>query len=258
MQLCCSLTDDECTQIMDTHLRLSTDLPPISNIGEAMAFVLTMTDRCRHLRQPPNPNDIGEAGASTSTGSGSGTGTGTINLQSMEQQLQKLCLPFLRIAALLRHHLYRQELPHVAAATVEYVRLVYYLELVTDSMDWASFNAAKGLCFVTRTDRMLPVYWCGQLMDVRPPNDSMQELVIGQHVAWQQPRLLKLPNEYERLFTVRVINSFIFSTDICLIDHFHFTVLSRAIVFTMQSCAEREFDMSAVRHNCLHETTLLH
>lgn len=190
---------------MDTYLRLdsgstttTTGSPSVCNIGEAMAYVLSITERCRHLRQTPNSDGNVEPSASTSTG----VGGGIINLQSMEQQLQKLCLPFLRVAALLRHHLYRQELPHVAAATVEYVRLVYYLELVTDSMDWASFNAAKGLCFVSGTERTLPQYWCGQLIDVRPPTDSMQQLVISQHVAWQQPRLLKLPTEYERLFTV--------------------------------------------------------
>lgn len=45
-------------------------------------------------------------------------------------QIQALCLPFLRIAALLRHHLYEQELPIIHPESNEFVILVYFLELV--------------------------------------------------------------------------------------------------------------------------------
>jgi len=71
----------------------------------------------------------------------------------MELQLQSLCLPFLRVAALLRQHLYRHEMPEISAPGLEFVRLVYYLELVTDSMDWDCFNASKGLCFIPGTEQ---------------------------------------------------------------------------------------------------------
>lgn len=193
VQLCTSLTELECSQIIDKYTaggELTAHGVP--NLGASMAFVLNQTARCRHLRQESVLDE-----ASTSQ----------INLNSMEQQLQKLCLPFLRIAGLLRHHLYRQELPHVASPQVEFVRLVYYLELVTESMDWDSFNAAKALCFLPGTELSLPRYWCAQLMEINPPTDKIRELVFNQHVAWQQPRLLTLPKEYERLFTVRDISS---------------------------------------------------
>lgn len=120
----------------------------------------------------------------------------------MEQQLQRLCLPFLRIAALLRHHLYHQELPEIASPQLEFVRLVYFLELVTSGMDWEVFNGAKALCFVPGTEKSLPRLWCDQFMDIKPPFDLIQELVVSQHAVWYQPRLLQLPREYERLFTV--------------------------------------------------------
>lgn len=193
VQLCTSLTELECSQIIDKYAA-GGELADhgVPNLGAAMAFVLNQTARCRHLRQESVLDE-----ASTSQ----------INLNSMEQQLQKLCLPFLRIAGLLRHHLYRQELPHVASPQVEFVRLVYYLELVTESMDWDSFNAAKALCFLPGTEMSLPRYWCAQLMEINPPTDKIRELVFNQHVAWQQPRLLTLPKEYERLFTVCAISS---------------------------------------------------
>lgn len=186
VQLCTSLTDAECAQLCDKHPDEQTIGGP-PGLGAAMAFVLRHTNGCHHLRQPAVVDDAT---------------TGPLNVTAMEQQLQRLCLPFLRVAALLRHHLYAQELPHVHSPQVEFVRLVYYLELVTESMDWDSFSAARGLRFVPGTEQQLPRYWCAQLIDVRPPNDSVRELVLNQHVAWQQPRLLSLPKEYERMFTV--------------------------------------------------------
>lgn len=52
-------------------------------------------------------------------------------------QVQQLCLSFLRIAALLRHHLYEQPLPEIQDENSEFVRLVYYLDLVSEGMNLA-------------------------------------------------------------------------------------------------------------------------
>lgn len=184
VQLCTTLTDLECSEIIEKSDYSKTG---VTNLQSAMVFVLTHTARCRHLRR----ESLGDEET-----------TSRLNMQSMEQQLQRLCLPFLRIAALLRHHLYFQELPEITSPQLEFVRLIYFLELVTNGMDWESFNGAKALCFVPDTEITLPKYWCEQLMDVVPPTDRIRELVMNQHVTWQQPRLLSLPREYERLFTV--------------------------------------------------------
>lgn len=60
-------------------------------------------------------------------------------------KVQKLCLPFLRIASLLKFHIYQHPLPEIRTPQSEFVRLVYYLELVTESMDWDCFNASVAL-----------------------------------------------------------------------------------------------------------------
>lgn len=51
----------------------------------------------------------------------------------------------MRIAALLRHHLYASELPEISSPRQEFVRLAYYLELVTDGMEWSEWSAARAL-----------------------------------------------------------------------------------------------------------------
>jgi E3 ubiquitin-protein ligase UBR3 len=102
----------------------------------------------------------------------------------------------------LRHHIYHQELPEVRGAEWEFPRLVYFLELVTKSMDLKKFNAAKALCFAKNTELFLPIHWCQELKESRPPHDTTRELIVNQHLGWHQPQLLALPREYERLFTV--------------------------------------------------------
>lgn len=221
VQLCVTLTDLECDYILAnfnasptaeqntlSSRRNSMRSPNMSYLGRAMALVLKNTNRLSHLRRDSIPS-TSSAAASAGLGGSSNAEDGAslagveVNLKSMETQLQTLCLPFLRIAALLRQHLYRHEMPEILAPGLEFVRLVYYLELVTDSMDWDCFNASKGLCFIPGTEESLPKFWCEQLMNIRPPTDTVRELVLlNQHAAWQQPKLLELPREYERLFTV--------------------------------------------------------
>jgi len=249
VQLCVTLTDFECEHILKVYgssnsaasgtsgaesqpespagatsssynrRRAGNQQQSSSELGKAMALVLSQTNELAHLRRDCIPSTsssaaaaaaAGSSSSTTASGSGAAPATATsssspheVNLKSMELQLQSLCLPFLRVAALLRQHLYRHEMPEISAPGLEFVRLVYYLELVTDSMDWDCFNASKGLCFIPGTEQTLPQFWCQQLMEVRPPADTVRELVlINQHSLWQQPRLLELPREYERLFTV--------------------------------------------------------
>lgn len=160
----------------------------IENLGQHMAFVLLVIKERRYKL-------LGMPTLST---------TNSVNMNSMELQLQQLCLPFLRIAALLQHHLYHTDLPEIATPQLEYVRLVYYLELVTSSVDWETFNASKALCFIPGTQRSLTRSWCRQLVAIEPPTDTVWELIKSQHCNWQQPKLLLLPREYESLFTVGV------------------------------------------------------
>lgn len=46
--------------------------------------------------------------------------------------------------------------------STEFVRLVYYLELVTEGMDWSKFNATVGLSF-TESGLLIPRMWFREL-----------------------------------------------------------------------------------------------
>lgn len=162
----------------------------VNSLGSAMALMLNELDE-----------NCVSAGVSAEVNEDNEPIT-EITMNRLEQQLQTLCLPFLRVAALLRHHMYAEELPGVSQPNLEFVRLVYFLELVQTGMEWSEFNASKALCFLQEVRTSLPVAWCAQLRRSQNNESVFKELVPKQHVAWQQPRLLSLPREYEKLFTV--------------------------------------------------------
>lgn len=220
VKLCSSLTEAECDQIIARYATNETpEFPGFNNLGSVMAFILKITNKCEHFRTSASfaMNNESMPFASTSTSppppsSSSQQQEQQLNLNLLEQQLQKLCLPFLRIATLLRHHLYEQNLPEIKVPQMEFVCLVYFLELVTVDINWDSFDAAKALCFVPGHEQKLPEVWCNQLINLHPSSEPEKQhtaivtLVNNQHALWQQPRLLRLPREYEKLFTVNTNN----------------------------------------------------
>lgn len=231
VKLCSSLTEAECDQIITKYETSETpEFVGFSNLGSAIAFVLKITNKCQHFRAN-SANILPMMFQSTATSS---IPQQQLNLNLIEQQLQKLCLPFLRIATLLRHHLYEQNLPEIKAQQMEFVCLVYYLELVTVDIDWDSFDAAKALCFVPGNERKLPELWCNQLMslyrdsEVDAQHRAIATLVNNQHALWEQPRLLRLPREYEKLFTVNILTIYInlISFHNVFPNDFSFSVLS--------------------------------
>uniref|UniRef100_A0A8W7PVF6 E3 ubiquitin-protein ligase n=4 Tax=Anopheles coluzzii TaxID=1518534 RepID=A0A8W7PVF6_ANOCL len=163
LQLCTHLTEEECDEILGRYGPTAQPPPAVvrergvPHIGVAMAFVLSQLDRCRHIRS--DSVLMGEFGGEGDGGyestSGGGGTTKRLNLDVYEKRLQRLCLPFLRVAALLRHHIYRAEIPDIAGPQLEFARLVYFLELVTVSMDWDKFNASRALCFLHGTELAL-------------------------------------------------------------------------------------------------------
>ncbi|KAG5337844.1 UBR3 ligase, partial [Acromyrmex heyeri] len=111
----------------------------------------------------------------------------------IEQQIQSLCLPFLRVAALLRYHLYEQPLPLIRTQQSEFVRLVYYLELVTEGMSWDSFDSTVALNWQEpEAGVSVPLFWCDQLIAFLANwrgHQPARNLIMEQHISWHVPKL---------------------------------------------------------------------
>ncbi|XP_058830609.1 E3 ubiquitin-protein ligase Ubr3 [Topomyia yanbarensis] len=244
LQLCTQLTEDDCDQLLEKYSS-GGDSPPavvrekgIPCVGAAMAFLLANLDRCRRIRL--------ETGTGTPNGA-TVLSPRPLDLGVLEKDLQRMCLPFLRVAALLRHHIYHSEIPEIPGPHWEFSRLVYYLELVTVSMDLDKFNASKALCFIPGSELELPKFWCDQL--ALSTYESIRPLVLTQHMEWQQPKLLRLPREYERLFTYYheqpclKCQNVPKESSICL--------LCGTIVCLKQACCKEQDCCEAVRHSII-------
>lgn len=114
--------------------------------------------------------------------------------------MQELVVPFLRISALLRKHIYGGELPVIATEHEEFSTLLHYLELVDE-------GETEGVGITA--DRALPpgaaaaaVSWARQLSTAAAGAAlAVQRVIRTFHTSWAPPTLLALPRDYDRLFT---------------------------------------------------------
>ncbi|CAB0019689.1 unnamed protein product, partial [Nesidiocoris tenuis] len=159
--------------------------------------------------------------------------------------VQKLCLPFLRVAALLRHYMYDEPLPEIDSTDSEFVRLVYYLELVTEGMAWDRFNAAVALSWPS--PRAVNEWLLSLGEFINRSQIAARGLLSEQHIVWHQPSLLSLPLLYDRIFQYyhrRQCNqcqSVPRETSICL--------LCGTLVCLKESCCKQLSVCEAVQHS---------
>ncbi|XP_041979503.1 E3 ubiquitin-protein ligase Ubr3 [Aricia agestis] len=112
------------------------------------------------------------------------------DLDTLELEVQELTLPFLRISALLKKHLYGCELPHIESEREEWSALRQFLELGGEggSLPPGAATAARG--------------WARQLAGAAAGGTlAVARVLRSLHAAWRPPALLALPREYDRLFT---------------------------------------------------------
>jgi hypothetical protein len=79
---------------------------------------------------------------------------------------------------------------------------VFSLDLVSEKVDLSDFTAADALNWPgigSETGRS----WCEELVVfVNRSQISAHNILIDQHITWHQPRLLKLPYLYDKIFQV--------------------------------------------------------
>ncbi|KAI5710044.1 hypothetical protein M8J76_006269 [Diaphorina citri] len=165
---------------------------------------------------------------------------------ALESKIQELCLPFLRIAALLKHHIYEEPLPEEIPEANEFLRLVYFLELVTDAMDWPKFNAAVALSWPAEVDYLSD--WTSQLaLFINRSQVSARSVLSDQHIRFYQPRLLSLPELYDKIFQYyhrkqcTQCQSIPRETSICL--------LCGTLVCLKENCCKQNNVCEAVQHS---------
>ncbi|XP_043254590.1 E3 ubiquitin-protein ligase Ubr3 [Colletes gigas] len=170
------------------------------------------------------------------------------NMDIIEMQIRSMCLPFLRVAALLRYHLYEEPLPLVRTPQSEYTKLIHYLNLVSRDTNSSTFNSSQTLNWQdSEASVSVPRLWCDQLLAFVNQSDAARNLIMEQHISWQVPKLLSLPREYEKIFTYyherpcRKCHSIPQEISICL--------LCGTIVCLKQNCCKQMNVCEAVQHS---------
>lgn len=151
----------------------------------------------------------------------------------LEHLIQSYLLPFLRIASLLRHHIYEQQLPEIHSFDQEFSKLTTFLNLGTSNNDDLSglisppmspfastshsqpsssiglrnritSNSSKAhdlLHWISPTPLTAIYTWCEDLCGfISRAQVSSRYLIQSQHVLWSQPRLMELPEAYDVIF----------------------------------------------------------
>ncbi|XP_013164217.1 PREDICTED: E3 ubiquitin-protein ligase UBR3-like [Papilio xuthus] len=166
-----------------------------------------------------------------------------LDVDLLEAQVQELLLPFLRISALLRKHIYGQPLPDIDNAQDEFPQLVQYLELVQAGVG-GEVRAASAL---HEDAPHAARAWARQLAAAATGGQlAIRRVIRSLHVSWCQPALLALPRDYDRLFTY-------YHERVCLQcgavpKEASVCLLCGTLVCLKQACCRRHQVAEAVQH----------
>ncbi|XP_014668965.1 PREDICTED: E3 ubiquitin-protein ligase UBR3-like isoform X2 [Priapulus caudatus] len=121
--------------------------------------------------------------------------------QSVESSTRVMILPYLRTAAMLLCHLYGDELPGVKNAEEEFVCLAVYLGLCTQSSVDVDVSCMSMMQWTYNKPPYTIRNWCHQFNSFVNKNPSAGKSLMLRRFAWCLPALLRLPNEYDKIFT---------------------------------------------------------
>ena len=127
-----------------------------------------------------------------------------VTMDQLEARVQDNCLPYLRIAALLLHFMYSEQLPDIWEQDWEFTRLSQFLGM-TD-MDISSRVASAPCLDWLVTPAELVSSWTRDMEPLVLRSHSAARKLILVNNIWRQPQLLKLPKRYDAIFQVYSIS----------------------------------------------------
>jgi hypothetical protein len=142
-----------------------------------------------------------------------------LDITDLEASAQELVLPFIRIAALVRHYVFEQDLPSIAEDANEFSGLIDFLELtnnkvveedeametegaaiavvsVADGLNWFRVAAEEG-------GQLEMDLWLQEFVPHIRRNCAKAKQLLQVNLLWSQPVLLRVPKNYDDIFQVR-------------------------------------------------------
>lgn len=121
-------------------------------------------------------------------------------LAMVESYIQSLCLPFLRIAALLQSHFFGEESINVPKPELEFGHLCKYLGLASQVLDASSFDSATCLNWAVDDPHLLIQTWCQEYISFVNKSVIAARRLLQRQLIWYPPALLRLPQNYDQIF----------------------------------------------------------
>ena len=123
-----------------------------------------------------------------------------VTFDQLEQRVQANCLPYLRIAALLRHYVYNEQLPDIWEQDWEFTRLAQFLGMADMDMSGRVLSAPCLGWLVPPSD--LVTSWTGGVEPFASYSHLAARKLVLVNNIWRQPQLLKLPKNYDAIFQI--------------------------------------------------------
>ena len=124
-------------------------------------------------------------------------------MEELETRVQLHCLPFLRVASLLRYYIYSEPLPDIWEHDWEFTRLAQYVGLSPEDME-GRLISSRCLTWLS-PPASLTATWCHELAAFSSrAHLAARKLVLVNNI-WKQPQLLRLPKNYDTIFQVQNI-----------------------------------------------------
>ena len=123
-----------------------------------------------------------------------------VSLEELENFVQTESLNFMRIASLLRHYIYSDQIPDIWEADWEFTRLAQFLGMADNDI---SGRVASGPCLGWLTaPSNLCFTWCREIQTFSVKYYLAARKLILTNSSWKQPQLLRLPKNYDAIFQV--------------------------------------------------------
>ncbi|KAK7110558.1 E3 ubiquitin-protein ligase UBR3-like [Littorina saxatilis] len=122
--------------------------------------------------------------------------------QSVEACVQEFCLPFLRVAALLRHHKFGPPLPEEQGVS-EFEVLVAYLDMLPfDPSGWSRSEVTGSTClqWAVSDPTVLVKAWCQDINNFAKTKAAVCKSLLNIDDKWMPPHLMALPERYYEIF----------------------------------------------------------
>ncbi|XP_061179951.1 E3 ubiquitin-protein ligase ubr3-like [Saccostrea echinata] len=122
--------------------------------------------------------------------------------QSVDMAIQDIFLPFLRVAALLKYHLFNVEFPKQMFSDCEFLHLCDYLRIQGTG---PSHNDGQSTCssrvrWTTEEPLNLTRAWCTDLANVANQEPVDFKSLLMANTNWSRPQLIELPHQYYLIF----------------------------------------------------------